>query len=157
MKILVTKSIKAPASAIWKLLSDYSNIHNFHPLLKSSGFIEGSCTHEPGATRQCDMLDGSFLKERIIDWKEGSHYSVEVYETSMPVTNSKATLGVTKLDGKQSLAYMYINMKSKYLILAPMLYLMFRYFAGPAILRGLNKAIVKEERASEPKLQLSTK
>ena len=93
-KILVTRKIQSPISKVWEILSDYSNIHRFHPLLKTSGFVEGSCVAEPGATRQCDMVDGSFLKERIIEWKEGSHYSIEVYETSMPVKESTATLGV---------------------------------------------------------------
>lgn len=153
MEILVSRKVPRSTEAVWHILSDYGNIHRFHPLLKTSGFIEGSCTTTPGATRQCDMLDGSFLKERITDWKEGSHYSIEVYETSMPVKESTATIGVTKLDDHNSMAYMQIKMKSKYAFLAPMLYLIFRYYAGPAILSGLSKAATKEEQTA---IQLQT-
>jgi hypothetical protein len=156
MKILVTRNIPRDTASVWQILSDYSNIHRFHPLLKTSGFIEGSCTTEPGATRQCDMLDGSFLKERVTEWKEGSHYSVEVYETSMPVRESTATIGVTKLDDQSSMAYMQIKMKSRYALLAPMLYLIFRYYAGPAILRGLSKATQKEVQSPAFKLQTAS-
>jgi hypothetical protein len=153
MEILITRKINAPVPSVWELISDYSNIHKFHPLLKTSGFIEGSCTHEPGSTRQCNMLDGSFLKERIIDWKEGSHYSVEVYETSLPVKKSFATLGVAELNDHASLAYMHIRMKAKYSLIIPILYFVFRYYAGPAILRGLERAISKEKLVVTTKLQ----
>jgi hypothetical protein len=155
MEILVTKKINATKEEVWHLVADYANIHRFHPLLKTSGFIEGSCTHEPGATRQCDMLDGSFLKERITDWKEGSHYSVEVYETSMPVKDSHATIGITALNSSTSLAYMFITMKAKYLFLKPLLYLVFQFYAGPAILRGLSKAVRREQKVTSKNLQTS--
>ncbi|HCX22632.1 MAG: hypothetical protein CMB80_15550 [Flammeovirgaceae bacterium] len=139
MDILVTKKINASKESVWRHLSEFENIHKFHPLLKTSGYVEGSCDHTPGATRQCDMVDGSYLKERIVDWQENSHYSIEVYETSLPVSSSKATLGVNKIDSEHSIAYMHIQLKSKHALLTPFLYLAFRFYAGPAILSGLRK------------------
>ncbi len=137
MKILVTKPINASRETVWNHLSEFENIHKFHPLLKSSGYIEGSCDHSSGSTRQCNMIDGSYLKERIVDWQEKSHYSIEVFDTSLPVKDSRATLGVNKIDANNSLAYMYISLQAKYTLLSPLLYLGFRFYAGPAILRGL--------------------
>ncbi len=156
MRIFISKTINAPKNEVWSLLSDFSNIHNFHPLLKSSGFIEGSCTHEPGSVRRCDMLDGSYLKERIVEWKEGDFYIAEVYETSLPIKTSRATLGLSKLNNHTTLSYMYITMKSKYILLKPMLYLMFKFYAGPAILRGLSKATSQKMVGGTSELKLST-
>ena len=148
MNISIKRTINAPSDALWDYLADYSNIHKFHPLLKGSDFVDGAHTCELGSTRQCDMKDGSYLKERITDWKEGSHYSVEIYETSMPVKEARATIGVKAIGENQSEAYMYMNMKPKYKLLQPMMYLMFQFFAGPSILRGLEKIYRKEHTLS---------
>ncbi len=145
MKIKVQRKINAPSEGLWKYLGDYSNIHRFNPLLKGSYFSEGSETSEMGSTRHCDLKGGDYIKERVIDWKEGSHYSIEIYETSMPVKNSKATLGVRSLGENQSEVYMNIEMEAKYRILAPMMYVMFKYIAAPGILRGLDKLYHKEQ------------
>jgi hypothetical protein len=139
MKINLHRKIKAPKENIWELLADFSNIHRFHPLLKSSGFIEGSCLAEPGATRQCSMLDGSYLKERILEWEPGKYYKVEIYDTSMPVSHAETILGVAEMGTAESLVYMKIDLTPRFKILSPLLYVMFRFVAGPIILRGLEK------------------
>lgn len=146
MKIKVQRKINAPSSVLWDYIGDYANIHKFHPLLSGSHFNEGTATCEVGSTRQCDMKSGDFLKEKITDWKEGSHYSVEIYETSMPVKNAKATVGVKPLGKEVSEAYMHVEMDAKYAILRPLIYLMFRYYVSPAILKGLDKLYHKEHK-----------
>ena len=144
MQVQLKKRINAPSDIIWSYLADYSNIHRFHPLLKGSHFVDGANTCEVGSTRQCNMKDGNYIKERVTDWKEGSHYTVDIYDTSMPIKNAKATLGVRPLENGQSEAYMRIDMEPKYKIMQPMLYLMFRYIAAPSILNGLQKLYKQE-------------
>jgi len=146
MKVKVKRKINAPSAILWAYLADYSNINRFHPLLKKSEFIEGSESCEIGSTRQCDMKDGNHIKERVTDWKEGSHYSVEIYDTSMPMKNSKATMGLNKLSANETEAYMHMDIEPKYKLMQPMMYLMFRYKMGPAILKGLED-LYKEEHA----------
>jgi len=91
------------------------------------------------------MKDGNYLKEKVTEWKENSHYTVEIYETSMPIkNNAKATLGVRPLGNDFTEAFMKIEMTPKYKILQPMMFLMFRYYAAPALLRGLEN-LYKEE------------
>ncbi len=144
MKVNIKKTINAPSDILWSYLADYSNIHRYHPLLKGSHFIEGAETCELGSTRQCNMKDGNYIKERVSDWKEGSHYTVDIYETSMPIKNATATLGVTPLGNGTTEAYMQLDLEPKYKIMQPILYLMFRYVAGPSILNGLSKLYKKE-------------
>lgn len=155
MELIITQKINASSAEVWKLVSDFENIHRFHPLLKSSGFISGSCTHETGATRQCEMLDGSYLREKITDWKDDSHYSIEVFETTLPIKESTATLGVSVISSNRSLAYMSITLKAKYAILSPLLFLVFRFHAGPAILKKLKKITERSEKTAKSTLVLN--
>jgi len=145
MKVAVKRNINGPADTIWAYLADYSNIHKFHPLLKDSHFVDGAKTCDLGSTRQCNMKDGNYLKERIVDWVEGSHYTVDIYDTSMPIKNAKATLGVKAIGPNQTEAYMHMELEPKYKILQPVMYLMFRFFAAPTLLKGLEKLHKQEQ------------
>ena len=147
MKIHIQRQIRSYPDVLWKYLADFSNIYQFHPLLKNSKFIEGSCVAGKGAERQCFMLDGSYIKERIVAWEEGKYYTVEIFETSMPIKSARATLGVAPIDKCLSSAYMNMEIEPKYRVLKPILYFMFKYVAGPAILRGLDKISLRERRA----------
>ena len=139
MKINAKRRINASTQALWSYLGDYANIYRFNPLIKHSEFNDGAASCEVGSTRQCDMSTGDYLKERVTEWEEGSHYSVEIYETSMPIKSARATLGLRKIDDATSEAYMLIDMESKYAVLNPVMYVMYKFIAAPAILRGLEK------------------
>lgn len=145
MKVNVTRKISAPKNELWPYVADFRNIYRFHPLLKGSHALDDNpVACEVGSTRQCDMIDGNHIKERVIDFKEGSHYTVEIFETSMPVTNAIATVGLRDLGNGVTEAYMNMEMTSKYAVLSPMMKLVFQYFAAPSILRGLEKLHKKE-------------
>jgi len=148
MKINIKRKINAPAAALWAYLADYENIHRFHPLIKSEGshYIEGSDTCELGSLRQCNFTDGHHIKEKLIEWKDGSHYTVDIYDSTMPMKAAKATLGVKDLGGNQSEAFMKMEVTPKYKIMQPMMYLMFRYRNGPMILKGLEDIYKKEHQ-----------
>lgn len=146
MKISVTRRIDAPKNELWPYVADFKNIYRFHPLLKSSHALDDSqVSCEVGATRQCDMIDGNHIREKVIDYKEHSHYTVDIFETSMPITEAQATIGVKDIGNGQTLAYMNMEMTPKYGFLTPVMYPMFRYFAAPSILRGLEKIHKKEK------------
>ena len=146
MKISAKRKINAPSEALWNHLGDYSNIYKFNPLIKDSHFNEGTTTCEVGSARQCDMKTGDYLKERITEWEEGSHYTVEIYDTSMPVKKANATLGLNKIDEQTTEAFMEMEIVPKYAILGPMMYLMFKYIAAPGILKGLEKINQQESK-----------
>jgi hypothetical protein len=146
MKITATRKIKATTEALWNYLGDYANIYRFNPLISHSHFNEGATTCEVGSTRQCDMKTGDYLKERIIEWKEGSHYSVEIYETSMPLKKAVAKLGVIKIDAQTSEVFMEMEIVAKYAVLTPIMYLMFKFVAAPGILKGLEKLYLSESK-----------
>ena len=93
--ISVTRKTKASPEACWDLLSDFANIDFFNPGVKESRLLNGSSERGVGAVRQCDLTDGkNFIRERIIDWQEGKSYTVSIYEGTMPLKNTVATLKI---------------------------------------------------------------
>ena len=146
MRISVKRKIDAPSEALWNYLADYSNISRFHPMLNGSHFTGGNTTCEVGTTRQCDMKDGNYLQEKITQWEDGSHYSVQITETSMPVKNASATLGVRSTGEGESEAYMDLNLEAKNPLMSPMIFLMFKYKAAPSILKGLEDLYKQEHK-----------
>ena len=147
MKINVQRQMKAHTDVLWRYLSDFSNIYEFHPFLKRSRYVEGSCLTGIGTERACYMLDGSFMKERVVEWEEGKFYTVELIESSLPIASARATLGVSPIDKKISRAYMHMEMETKYALLKPFFFFTFKYLVGPAILRGLDQASLRERKA----------
>jgi len=146
MKIKVKRIINAPKADLWEYVGDFANIYKFHPLLKASYFIQGSSTNDLGSVRQCDMKNGDYLKERVIEWDEGTKYTIAVDETSMPFENTEATIALRALDANKTEATMEINMEPKNRILQPMAFMTFRYKVGPAILKGLDDLYQKEHQ-----------
>lgn len=147
MKITVKRKANAPKDALWSYLADFSNIQRFHPMLKSSHHVEGSLSCEVGSTRQCDFKDGSVLKERISDLKEGSYYTIDIVESSIPVKEASATLGVNGLSENLTETYMSVSMKPRNRFMAPMMFLMFKYKVIPGILKGLEDLYLQEHRS----------
>ena len=137
MRIRATRTINAPTPIIWEYLRDYANIHRFHPGVRYSEFTEGTTRNGMDSTRICYFHSGDSLRERVTEWKEGEGYTVEIYESTMPFRDGKASLGVRELPNGQSQAYMEMEWKPTKRWMAPMMYLMFRFKAAPSILKGL--------------------
>lgn len=150
IKISVRRRIGASVSEVWKHISDFSNIAKFNPMLAGSDFNSDIKVCEVGSSRKCDMKDGNYLKERIITWKEGSHYKVEIYETSMPIIKAATVFGVSPVSEYESEAYMHFGILPKSWYMGPMVFLMFKFVVGPGILRGLEKYMLK----NQPELSL---
>ncbi|MEM9189738.1 MAG: SRPBCC family protein [Myxococcota bacterium] len=114
-EISMTREIDAPAAAVWKVLSDFGQIAAWNPNLKKSYLVDGSAPSGTGAVRQCDMVDGkNWIRERIVDWKDGESYSVDIYEGTMPLKVAKATLGVRPAGADRAEAYMTIAYEPKF-------------------------------------------
>src|SRR6266545_2352527 len=113
-QIHLRQRIEHPASAAWEWLKDFGNIHRIHPMIGRS-YLDGSATCGVGATRVCEMkMGGYYLRERVVDWKEGQSYTVDIYDTSMPMMGrSLATFGVRPLGVDSSEVYMDIDYSMK--------------------------------------------
>ncbi len=114
-KISITRTIQHPAAKAWDWIKDYENIHRIHPGLGKS-WVEGEQSCGVGAERVCEMRVGGFrLRERVTEWHENQSYTVDVYETSLPlVKHARATLGVRPLGDRTAVAFMHVAYETKY-------------------------------------------
>ena len=109
-QIHLKQTFNHPADQVWNWLKDYGNIHRIHPMIGKS-YIEGEQSCGIGALRVCEMKMGGFLiKERVTDWKENQSYTVDIYETTMPMMKrSLVTLGVRATGAETSEVYIDIE------------------------------------------------
>lgn len=83
---VITKNNKINASKkeVWDVISDIGAIQNFNPNVSKS-FYTSEIKEGIGASRHCDLLPMGKVEERIISWKEGEEFTIEIYESkAMP-------------------------------------------------------------------------
>ena len=108
------QKIDRPAAEVWSVLADFEGISSWNPNLSDSYLLEGSTSTGVGARRQCDMKDGkNWIRELVTSWDDGSSYSVDIYEGTMPLKTASATLGVRPLSATTSEAYMEMDYEPK--------------------------------------------
>jgi hypothetical protein len=149
-QIHLKKHLEHPAASMWEWLKDYANIHRIHPLLSNS-YLVGDKSCGVGAVRICEMkMGGVHLKERVTDWKEGRSYTVDVYETSMPIIDrSIATLGVRSLRDKTSEAYMDIEYTTKYGLFGKLMDVLFLNLMMKMIMKTVLKRLERSLNGAE--------
>jgi len=99
-KLTTKRTINAPASQVWAVISDYQNAHAFHPLLESVEQIS-EAERGVGATRQCNLYNNSSVVEEVIAWEEGRSFTVQTNEQPIfGVTNG--TMSVRSIDAHNS-------------------------------------------------------
>lgn len=98
----------------WKVINSYSNVGDFHSGVTSSKAINGSpVIGEMGCERQCYIQSGKkefTVDEKIIEFKEGSHYKYEAHSDDFPAKAFYNTFGVTVNTSGQTIIYV----KSEY-------------------------------------------
>ncbi|KAL3918068.1 MAG: hypothetical protein SGILL_004416 [Bacillariaceae sp.] len=110
----IERVVDVPVDRAWEILSDFSHVHRIHPIVETvdQKTVEGRGL---GAIRQCNMYDGNFAKERIVEWDEANRkYKVEVIDSSLPVKKLLAILSVTPSGSDKSKLSIELNIKAKY-------------------------------------------
>lgn len=112
--IRVELPIDRPAAAVWPLLADFGAIDVFNPHVADSRIINGTAATGIGSERQCDLSDGkNWIRERVVDWREGHSYTVDIYEGTMPIERIVTHLGVEP-DAQRSRGFMDMTYVPKY-------------------------------------------
>lgn len=89
------RDIAASAAVVWTLLKDFQHIDAFNPNLSRSLHIGDTPLEGVGAERRCELKDGrNWIEERVIDWRPGESYTVEIYAGTMPILDVRTTLAV---------------------------------------------------------------
>ena len=64
-----------------------------------------------GAKRRCRLVDGRAMLERVVEWNDGTSYTVEFLEMPLPVDEARTTLEVQQDDSARSIATMTFSYK----------------------------------------------
>lgn len=120
--IEIERAVAAPASDVWANLATYADIAVWNPNIAKSYLIDGSAPAGEGALRQCDFADGkNWIRERIVEWREGESYTVDIYEGTMPLQRARATLGVRPQGDRASTAFMRFEYTPKFGVLGTLM------------------------------------
>jgi hypothetical protein len=144
--------VDVPASQAWQGLARFVDVAEFHPGVLKSTALDAQ-HHGVGARRTCLLPDNVTVHERVIEWKEGSHYVYDVYDwKNFPLAKMHATFGVRSDGISRSLIYNIIDFRLRPAILTPLLkgklkrsmrevLLGYKHFLETAERRGDRKAI----------------
>jgi len=106
--------IEASAETVWGVLADFGNVSVFNPTVTESYSTTDDATGV-GAARHCDLaVGGATIEERIVEWNEGSSYTIEIYDgTRNPFAKALGTLAVEPLGDNRSVVTMSLEWKAK--------------------------------------------
>ncbi len=83
-EVNVTVTIAASSRTVWPLLADVRMITKWHPSVPVADLL----TSEPtglGAARRCHVVDGTTIREDIVEISEGRQVKYVLSEYSMPL------------------------------------------------------------------------
>ncbi|MGR3316865.1 MAG: SRPBCC family protein [Candidatus Anammoxibacter sp.] len=105
---------KAPVDRVWEVISNYGDVHLYHPMVKSAPILSAN-DKGVGAKRRCEFYDKSSLVEEVTNWDEGRSISFVLSEmSSMPLKKANATIKVEPVDSKTSLVSINMNFVVKW-------------------------------------------
>ncbi len=113
----LTRTINAPSSKIWAVLSDFSNIQIFHPNVQDVDQLS-EVDRGLGAERRCNFYGGGSAVEKIISWDdERQFFTCTVTEMAAPILDVTAGMGVKKIDSHRSEVHIEMSYVPKWGIL----------------------------------------
>lgn len=111
-EIVLTKIINASAARIWEVLSDFGNVANYHPLVKTATIL-GKHDRKVGAMRRCEFFDNNSIVETISHWIEGEEIVLELSEATLPIEAATITINIKPTAGITDVS-MHMNYSIKY-------------------------------------------
>ena len=144
--------IEAPTEDVWATLADLGAIQDYNPGVSRS-YYTSEQREGVGASRHCDLIPFGEVEERIVEWRDGEAYTLEIYD-GRKVPPFKKALGFISVeeDGSGSIARFALEYELKYGLLGRLLDLVMvrRQFSKvpKAVLRGLKRHVEGDERSS---------
>ncbi|MEM7326763.1 MAG: SRPBCC family protein [Actinomycetota bacterium] len=97
--IHTTRTIDAPADAVWAVLDDFADISAWSAGIQNSYTTgDGVTATGLGAERRCELGAGKILDEKISAYTEGESMTVDVWNVEgLPLRSSRATFSVRSI------------------------------------------------------------
>ncbi len=143
--VKATRTINAPSSKIWTVMSDFSNIQIFHPNVQDVDQLS-EVDRGLGAARRCNFYNGGSAVEKIIAWDdERQFFTCTVTELAAPILDATAAMGVNEIDSHHSEVYVEMSYVPKWGIFGKILdVLMLRMgmrYTFNKVLKGLEQHV----------------
>ena len=90
IKLKSAIQISAPKEKVWALLADLGAASAWNPTVQNS-YYTTEAKEGVGASRHCDLADGSFVEERATAWTPGEALTLNIYEGAIPFENGYGT------------------------------------------------------------------
>lgn len=93
--------ISASKEKVWALLADLGAASAWNPTVKNS-YYTTEAKEGVGASRHCDLRDGSFVRERATAWTQGEALTLNIHEGAIPFENGYGSYEL-KGDGQETI------------------------------------------------------
>ncbi len=112
-QVKVHHEVGFSADKVWGLMSDYQNVHRFHPAVEK---VSQTTSHEKGmgAGRVCHFYDGGSIKETVMQWEEGRFFELDLTEGQMPFKTAKVSLEVRSKGSNRSEVEIAMTYETKF-------------------------------------------
>ncbi len=92
--------IEAPRSAVWRILADLETPQDYDTEVVRSFYVS-EAREGVGASRQCDLPDGTHVTETVVSWRDEDGYVIEAYEdgTDLPTTDMEVEFTLVEAAG----------------------------------------------------------
>lgn len=112
--------IDASPERVWGALSDITTMRSYMPGI-SEVQLRSESSSGVGAIRHCVFEDGVELTERVLEWREGEGYTLEIVESKgVPMKSNVVTFQVAA-SGASSVVTQSMQYEMKGWIFAPLL------------------------------------
>ncbi len=89
-KLTSAIQINAPKQKVWAVLADLGAASAWNPTVTHSSYTSDD-REGVGASRRCDLPDGSFVEERATAWTPGEALTLNIHEGAVPFENGFGT------------------------------------------------------------------
>jgi len=121
VQVRIVRIIDVPCERAWELVSDFVNIQNIHPMVKTVD-QRSDQTKGLGAVRACNFYDGNQLVEEIVAWDETNHtFTIRMVDGSVPLKRAEGVISVEKIDDQTSKMVMDMGMSAKFGLLGKLM------------------------------------
>ena len=110
--VTVDQQINASPAKVWEVLANFPDVYRWNPAVEHSNALSEQTTGVD-AGRRCDLFDGGFLEERIVEFDPDRRMVVEIFNTSLPLASNFVTFSVDP-QGTGSRVTLSSNYRLKY-------------------------------------------
>lgn len=106
--------IDAPRQIVWAKLTDLGAVQDFNPGVRRS-YYTSEQREGIGASRHCDLKPFGSVDERILDWRDGEAFTLEIYQgkNTPPFKKALAHFSVQG-DDDGAIVHMTLDYELKY-------------------------------------------